>query len=207
MHGRVLLGGVLRLSSILIAVVLLATLMPSHVAYGQGLELNTGWAYVTGNNGTDGFAVGGAWWFTKRVTLGVNYDDSWDTSPLTSFNVSSLGLVVTKSHLQDLMIGPRIFFTADWTTKHKLIPFVENQYGYSFLDQSVRITNVGYAEASSEKFSWILGGGAEYLLNPHWSARINLDLLRTHFGDEGQSHLRLVLGLTYTFGPRGEAAH
>jgi opacity protein-like surface antigen len=205
MHHRVSLGGVLRLCSILFAMALLATLMPSHVAYGQGLELSTGWAHVTGDEGTDGFAVGGAWWFSKVVTLGLNYDDSWDTSPLTNFNITALGAVVTKSHLQNLMVGPRIFFTTDWTTKHKLVPFVENQYGYSFLAQTVRIATVGQAEASSDKFSWLLGGGAEYLFNPHWSARINLDLLRTHFADEGQSHLRMVIGLTYTFGPRGEA--
>jgi opacity protein-like surface antigen len=178
--------------------------MPSHVAYGQGLELNTGWAHISGNNGTDGFAAGGAWWFTKRITLALNYDDGWDTSPLTNFAITNLGAVVTKSHLQNLLIGPRIFFTTDWTTRHKLVPFVENQYGYSWLDQTVRITDVGTFEADSSKFTWLLGGGAEYWINPHWSGRLNLDLLRTHFADEGQSHLRLVLGVTYTFGARGE---
>jgi hypothetical protein len=204
MHGRVRLGGILRLCSILFAVALLATLMPSHVAYGQGLELNTGWAHISGNNGTDGFAAGGAWWFTKRITLALNYDDGWDTSPLTNFAITNLGAVVTKSHLQNLLIGPRIFFTTDWTTRHKLVPFVENQYGYSWLDQTVRITDVGTFEADSSKFTWLLGGGGEYWINPHWSGRLNLDLLRTHFADEGQSHLRLVLGVTYTFGARGE---
>lgn len=43
---------------------------------------------------------------------------------------------------------------------------------------------------------------AEYLLSPHWSGRANLDLLRTHIANEGQSRLRLVIGLTYTFGAR-----
>jgi opacity protein-like surface antigen len=192
------------LGSILFALVLLATLMPSQVAYGQGLELNTGWAHISGNNGTDGYAVGGAWWFTDRVTLALNFDQSWDTSPLTNFAITNFGAVVTKARLENLMIGPRIFFTNDWTRQHKLNPFGELQFGYSWLNQTVRIATVGTAAASSEKFTWLLGGGAEYLFNPHWSGRLNLDLLRTHFADEGQSHLRLVLGVTYTFGKRGE---
>lgn len=207
MGGREVFGGVLRLCSMLLVMVSLATLMPGHVTYGQGLELNGGWAHASGNNGTDGFAVGGAWWFTRQVTLGVNYDESWDTSPLTNFSLAQTGLITTKSHLQDLLIGPRIFFSTDWTREHKLVPFVENQYGYSFLGQTLRVVNVGSTGASSDAFSWLLGGGAEYLFNPHWSARCSLDFLRTHFSDQGQSHARFVLGVTYTFGKRGEAAH
>lgn len=56
--------------------------------------------------------------------------------------------------------------------------------------------------ASDSAFSWMLGGGLEYLLNPHWSGRANLEFLRTHLANEGQSRLRLVLGVTYTFGSR-----
>jgi hypothetical protein len=48
----------------------------------------------------------------------------------------------------------------------------------------------------------MLGGGAEYLFSPHWSGRANLDFLRTHLANEGQSRLRLVLGIRYTFGSR-----
>ena len=48
----------------------------------------------------------------------------------------------------------------------------------------------------------MLGGGAGYVLSPHWAARANFDLLRTHFADSGQSRLRFVLGVAYTFGQR-----
>jgi hypothetical protein len=204
MYLRLVLRTLFRCCSMFFLLATLATLMPSHAAYGQGLEVNGGWDHTSGNNGTDGFALGAAWWFTKRVTAAANYDTSWDTTSLTNFSFTSVGTAVTKAHLQDLLFGPRIFFTTTWTTKHKLTPFAENQYGYSWLNETLRAVNVGSVSASSAHFSWMLGGGVEYLLDPHWSARANLDFLRTHFADAGQSHFRMVLGITYTFGSRGE---
>ena len=39
-----------------------------------------------------------------------------------------------------------------------------------------------------------------YPLNPHWTARLNLNLRRTHLNSQGQSRLRFGLGVAYTFG-------
>lgn len=44
------------------------------------------------------------------------------------------------------------------------------------------------------------GVGADYYFTPHWGARINLDFLRTHLNNEGQSRWRFGLGVTYSFG-------
>lgn len=195
-----------RLLLILFSLGFLATLMPSHAAYGQGLEVGGGWNYLTSNGG-NGFDIDGAWWFTKRVTLAANYDSVWHNQLLGNFAFTSLGAIAVKSHHQDFMVGPRIFFTTDWTNRHKLNPFGEVQFGSSWLNQKVNVAQIGETEASANSFVWELGGGAEYLFNPHWSGRLNMDLLRTHFIDQGQSHFRLVLGVTYTFGARGEAAH
>jgi len=184
----------------------LATFLPSQIAHGQGLEVGGGWTYVTGDGG-NGFGVDGAWWFTKRVTLAANYDSVWKNQFLGNFAFTSLGAISVKGHLQNFIVGPRIFFSTDWTNRHKLNPFGEAQFGVSWLNQAVNVAQEGEVSASANHFTWELGGGAEYLFSPHWSGRLNLDLLRTHFIDQGQSHLRLALGVTYTFGPRGEAAH
>ena len=40
-------------------------------------------------------------------------------------------------------------------------------------------------------------------LSPHWVGRVKVDFLRTHFADSGQSRVRLVFGIAYTFGERG----
>src|SRR5215469_6137055 len=101
MPSNRLLRSACRWCSILFLVIFLATLTPSQKAYGQGLELSLGWVHMTENNGTDGFEAGAAWWFNRRVTLAANYDGAWDTSPLTNFALTSIGLVTTHSHIQN----------------------------------------------------------------------------------------------------------
>ncbi len=188
--------------SILLLLTFLTPLVLPQTAQGQGLELGGGWSHVTGDNGTDGFNVGAAWWFTRRVTMAADYDSTWDTSSLTNFAFTQVGAIATKSHLQSVLLGPRVFFSTSWTDKHKLNPFGEAQFGVSHLSQKVTQVNTPSVSASDTGFSWMLGGGAEYLFSPHWSGRANLDFLRTHLANQGQSQLRLVLGIRYTFGSR-----
>jgi len=191
----------LKFCSIFLFLSLLAALSMPQTASGQALELNGGWSHVTGDFGTDGYEVGAAWWFTKRLTLAGNYESTWDNSTLTAFQFSQAGATAVHTHLQSVLLGPRVFFSTDWTTKHKLNPFGEAEFGVSDLSQ--KVTQGGVTVSNSDNaFSWMIGGGAEYLLSPHWSARGNLDLLRTHLESQGQSRFRFVLGFTYTFGPR-----
>jgi len=180
----------------------LAAMVLPPTARGQGLEVHGGWAHITGDFGTDGFNVGGAWWFTKNVTIAGDYESTWDTSSLSNFAFTQVGAIAVKSHLQSALFGPRIFFSTDWTNEHKLNPFGEAQFGVSHLYQKITQVNLPTVSASDSAFSWMLGGGAEYLFSPHWSGRGNLDFLRTHLANEGQSRLRLVLGITYTIGSR-----
>jgi hypothetical protein len=188
----------------LIGTLSVALLLSVHTARGQGLEVGGGWSHVTGDFGTDGFNVGAAWWFTNRVTIAGDYDSSWDTSSLSNFAFTQVGAIATKGHLQTFVLGPRVFFSTNWTNKHKLIPFGEAQFGVSHLNQKVEQVNMPTISASDSGFTWMLGGGAEYLFSPRWSGRANLDFLRTHLSNEAQSRLRLVLGVRYTFGGREE---
>jgi ketosteroid isomerase-like protein/opacity protein-like surface antigen len=191
-----------KLCFMLIWLTLLAAFTLPQTARGQGLEVGGGWSHVTGDFGTDGFNVGAGWWFTKKVTLAADYDSNWDTSTITNFAFSHVGAIATKSHLQSFVVGPRIFFSTDWTDKHKLTPFGEAQFGVSHLHQDVTQVGMPTLSASDSGFTWMLGGGADYLLSSHWSGRANVDFLRTHLANQGQSRLRLVLGIRYTFGSR-----
>jgi hypothetical protein len=119
---------------------------------GQGSELDGGWSHVTGDNGTDGFHVGAAWWFTKRVTMAADYDSTWDTSSLTNFAFTQVGGIATKSHLQSFLLGARVFFSTTWADKHKLNPFGEAQFGVSHLSQKVTQTNMPSVSASDAAF-------------------------------------------------------
>jgi opacity protein-like surface antigen len=207
MPAHVLLPGVFKLWMVSFSLTLLATLMLCESARGQGLELNGGWAYVNGNSGMNGFNVGVAWWFTHRVTLAGDYESTWNTSSLGTFAFTQVGNIAVKSHLQSALVGPRIFFSTKWTEKHRVNPFGEAEFGASHLNQKIVQTNMPNLSASDSAFSWLLGGGAEYLFTPHLSVRGNLDLLRTHLSNQGQSRLRLIVGVAYTFGSREMEPH
>ena len=82
---------------------------------------------------------------------------------------------------------------------------MEVQLGLSHLSSSIEAPTTGTSQSASDNaFSWLVGGGADYRLSPHWVGRFNVDFLRTHFADSGQSRIRLGIGIAYTFGERGE---
>jgi outer membrane protein OmpA-like peptidoglycan-associated protein len=178
------------------------------LASAQGLELSGGFAHISGDNGLDGLNAGVAGWFSPRVSLAFDYDSAWNNSHLGVFELTQTGVIVTKSHLQDFLGGPRISFPGvlknNKTFIPRLWPFAEVQFGVSSLSQSLEnpTTNVSQS-ASDHAFSWMGGGGADYRISPHWVGRFKLDFLRNHFADEGQSRLRFTFGIAYTFGERG----
>jgi len=177
----------------------------------QNFEVNGGWAHISGDGGLDGFNVGAAVWFTPRVSIAADYDDTWDSSHLGVFELTQTGTIISKTHLQDGLVGPRIFFPGLLRNKQKhiakLFPFFEaelgasNEYG-SLQEPTMKISQ----SASDNAFTWMLGGGADYAISGHWVGRARLDFLRTHFADTGQSRARLVLGVVYTVGKRNYAA-
>jgi hypothetical protein len=101
--------------------------------------------------------------------------------------------------MQNWLIGPRVFFPTKKIKRFDLDPFGEFQFGGTYLNQQISQAGAASMSASDTAYSWMLGGGVDYVLSPHWAARGNLDLLRTHLSDMGQTRLRFVLGVAYTF--------
>jgi len=183
-----------------IGTVLLLLLVP--LAASQNFEVTGGWAHLTGDFGLDGFEVGGAVWFNPKVSIALNYDDSWDTSRVGAFELTSIGEISVNNHLQNFLVGPRIFFPIKRIKKHNISTFAEALFGGSHLNTTIKQVSTGEQSASDSAFSWLLGGGGDFVVSPHWAARVNLDFLRTHFSETGQSRLRLVVGVAYSFGHR-----
>lgn len=191
-----------------LCVVFLAVVVLPLVASAQSMEFSGGYTHISGDGGLDGFKVGAAAWFTQRVSVALDYDTAWDTSHLGVFELTQTGLVVSKSHLQNYLVGPRISFPGVLKQKQthlpRLWPFGEVQIGLSHLSSSLENPSMSTSQSGSDNaFSWMLGGGADYRLSPHWVGRFKLDLLRTHFSDTGQTRVRLGFGVAYTFGERG----
>ena len=169
----------------------------------HNLEVGGGWAYVSSNFGVNGFNVGADYWFSPRVSGVFSYDDAWDTSSIGNFVLTPVGQIAIKSHLQNYLFGPRIAFAKKKIKNYEFIPFGEFQIGGTSLHSEVQQTSTGIRQTASDNaFSWMLGGGADYVFSDHWTARANLDFLRTHLANAGQSQLRLVIGVAYSIKSR-----
>ena len=174
----------------------------------QSLEVGGGYAHISGDGGLDGFNIGAAAWVTHRIALAVDYDSGWDNSHLGAFELTQTGTIITKSHMQDFLGGPRISFPGALksTETHlpRLWPYAEVKLGISHLSSTLEDPSASASQSASDNaFAWMVGGGADYRLSPHWVTRFNIDFLRTHFADSGQSRIRLGVGIAYTFGERG----
>ncbi len=203
-----------RLFLVALATATISLMCPARSG-AQGLELSGGWAHATSDFGTDGFNLGAAYFFQPRLAIAAQYDGMWDTTRVGTFEFTSVGAIVAQSHLQDFLVGPRFYFPVHTInggnsnngrkSNHKvyrLYPFAEAQFGVSHLHQSIQEGISPAVTNSDSAFSWMLGGGVDYPLTDHWTARGNLDLLRTHLNASAQSRLRLGIGIAYTFGER-----
>jgi opacity protein-like surface antigen len=166
----------------------------------QGLELGGGYLHDTGDFGLDGFNLSAAWFFSPSIAVAASYDGAYDTSRVGTFEFTSVGAIAAKSHIQDFLVGPRFYFAQH--RYNKLNPFGEAQFGVSHLKSTIQEGVQPSATNSDSGFSWMIGGGADYQLAPHWTARGELGLLRTHLVNEGQSRLRVAINIAYVFGSR-----
>src|ERR1043165_4024094 len=187
---------------LLFVAVFLGVVSPPVCAVAQRLEVNGGYAHSSGDLGLDGFNVGASWWFTPRVSLAADFDGLWDASRVGVFELSSIGAVSVKSNMQNYLVGPRVFFPKAWKRYPRVVPFGELQFGMTHLHTTLHQVNLPDEPQGDTAFSWMMGGGPDYLLRNHWAARVNVDLLRTHLADSGQSRVRFVMGVVYTFGTR-----
>lgn len=187
-----------------VSLVLFILVVVSATAFGQ-LEAGGGYTHMSGNGGTDGVTGSVGWQFNRKVTLIGEGDFLWDNSQGTVFQlVPNVGAVRFQSNLQNYLGGARVSFEG-WKAmksveKHKLRPFGEVLIGVSRLSQTVKdVQGTVSVNAADSAFTWMLGGGVDYSLSKSWVARGNLDLIRTHFADSGQSALRIHIGLAYLF--------
>lgn len=189
-----------------------AILFVLHVAAlaqeGRTFELSPGYVHVSGNQGLDGLDAGAAYWFTSRVAMAFDYDATWDSSTLGAFATSSVGLTSVHSHLSDWLIGPRIgmpgLLHIEKFKGHAVLPYLEVQMGGSHLSSTLKQENLGSTSSSDTGFTWMIGGGTDIKLseNAKWFARVKVDFLRTHFVSQGQSRVRIGLGIAHTFRSR-----
>src|SRR5581483_7302676 len=92
------------------AVLLVFSSCPSS-SNAQGLELGGGYVHNTGDFGLDGFNLAAGWFFSNSVAVAAEYDGAYDTSRIGDFEFTSVGAIAAKSHIQDFLIGPRVYIS------------------------------------------------------------------------------------------------
>lgn len=185
---------------VVVAVVVGTLCVPSQAQQAMnapGLSVGIGYTHITQDFGLNGFNVEAAYRFSRIVAATADFDAGFKTSTLGTFGAASGSAV--KSRIQDYMIGPRFFFPGVFKNG-RLEPFGELEFGITHLSSTITAPNQPNSESSDNAFSWLFGGGLAYQLSPAWALRGNLDLLRTHFANQGQSRARLVIGVWYHLG-------
>ena len=163
-------------------------------------EVGGAYEHLTGDFGLNGLNVNGGYRFHTYVVLVAQGDFLWGSSKIGAFTLSSAtGFTTVNSNYQGGLGGAR-FFVFGTKTKRHIRPFGEVMLGYSRLHQAVNsFTGAINTEASATGFTWLVGGGGDYRLAENWDARGTLDFVRTHFVGEGQSKLRLTIGIVHHF--------
>lgn len=187
---------------------LLALFAFSLPAFGQhDFELNGGYQHISGDQGLDGFTAGAAFNMAPRFQLFVSYDGVFDHSTLGSLALTNVGLTFVNSHLTNVLTGPRAFLPGllkghGDIKGHHLHPFFEALFGESRLHTQVTEVSIGQVSAADTAFTWGFGGGVDFRVAPHFTVRPNLDFLRTHFVESGQSRVRLGVAVVWSHSSR-----
>lgn len=185
---------------VVVAVLVGALYLPSYAQQAinaPGLSVGIGWMHITQDFGLNGFNVDANYRLSRYVAAAADFDAGFKTSTLGTFGTASGSAV--KSRIQDYLVGPRIYFPNAFQNS-RLEPFGELEFGITHLSSTVTTPNQPNSESSDNSFSWLFGGGLAYQLSRDWAVRGNLDLLRTHFANQGQSRARVVIGVWYHFG-------
>jgi len=170
------------------------------------LEFGGGYQHSTGDQGLDGYTLNVGWNPIPSFGLFASYDGLYDHSTLGSFALTKVGLTSGHSHMQSLLFGPRMFIPGAFKNHgirgHLYVPFVEAGFGEARLHTDLNQQNTGTVQAADTAFAWMVGGGLDFRVYPHFTVRPNLDFLRTHYAEEGQSRLRFGISVLWSLQSR-----
>jgi Outer membrane protein beta-barrel domain len=177
------------------------------MAAQANIEFYGGYRHISGDQGLDGYNLGGGWNPIPAFQLYLTYDGTYDNSTIGSFALTQVGATLVNSHMQEILTGPRYFLPGAFkghghVEGHLLIPYVEAGFGEARLHTDLREVNVAAVQAADTAFAWQIGGGADFRLYRHWTVRSDFGFLRTHFANSGQGRVRLGIGLVWSARPR-----
>jgi hypothetical protein len=179
---------------------LLASLLLSLPALAQAnIEFYGGYRHISGDQGLDGFNIGGGLYPVPRFELYLTYDGTYDNSTIGTFALTNVGATLVNSHMQEILTGPRYFLPSALKGHGHLEGHL---FGEARLHTDVRQVNIAAVQAADTAFAWQMGGGADFRMYRHFTLRGDLGFLRTHFANGGQGRVRLGLTVVWSARPR-----
>ena len=187
----------MRNSKLVLVLFVMICALPVFAQSDQSIDVFAGYSYASNfDTSLNGWIVSGNY----------NFPDSWlglegEISGHYGTNhlgISGLPLPIPSTALHTSLhnydFGPRVTFR---NPDDKF-----DAFGHFLLGASHARADANGVADSDTSFSWVLGGGGDYNINERWAGRAQLDLLRTDFFSNGQSHPRLSVGIVYRFGSR-----
>jgi opacity protein-like surface antigen len=173
----------------------------------ENIEFYGGYRHISGDQGLDGYTLGGGWNPISTFQLYLTYDGTYDNSTIGAFALTNVGLTLVNSHMQEVLTGPRYFLPGAFKGHghlkgHLLVPYIEAGFGEARLHTDLRQVNFAAVQAADTAFAWQLGGGADFRLYRHFTVRSDLGFLRTHFANSGQGRVRLGFTVVWSARPR-----
>ncbi len=165
---------------------LAATSMGQTSDRGRGTgDLYFGYTHLTGDVGKNGWNATGTYNFNRYWGVEGDIAGYYGNTSLLTINA--------KNTEYSFLAGPKVRFETD---NPKLVPWGHFLVGVGHTDLG---TNVGVNDADTA-FTWVLGGGADYVFRPQWAARAKFDLYHTDYFSNGDTHARVGLGIVYRWG-------
>ncbi len=153
---------------------------------GRGTgDLAFGYTHLSGDVGKNGWNASGT--YNLNRYLGIEGDIAG------YYGSTSILTIKADSSEYSFLAGPKVRFE---TSNPKLVPWGHFLLGVGHANLG---TNVGVNDADTA-FTWVLGGGADWIFRPKWAARGKVDLYHTDYFSNGDTHLRVGLGIVYRWG-------
>ncbi|HEX8924704.1 MAG TPA: outer membrane beta-barrel protein [Terriglobales bacterium] len=166
----------------LLFVCLIAFALPALAQHGT--EGYFGFAHETGVVGKNGFNLSGAYQLAPNFAAEADFGGYYGTHDNSG----------NSDNTHTFVFGPKIYKTHK---RSHMTPFGHLLFGFAHNHDGNRTPDQG-----ATSFAFMLGGGGDYNMTPKLSFRLKADLVHTHFFHEGQSNLRVGLGLAYHFGAK-----
>jgi len=165
---------------VLLLLVLTACALPAFAQHDT--DAYFGFAHETGDVAKNGWNLSGSYGFADIISGEADFGGYYGSHQHSG----------NSNNTHTFVFGPNIHKPY---RKQHFAPFGHILFGFAHNHDGDRGGDQG-----STAFAYMLGVGTDFNFNSGWAARAKVDLVHTHFFNDGQTNLRVGIGVAYHFG-------